>query len=221
MDCCASRFTSLGSDAEGRTYYALSASGPQRGKKERLPSEGDRFAMRRWGWFIAVYGTPGTVIQPGSEDDIEEDEDEDEDRSKTARWWGFVGVEEMRKLSKWLAYCAEADASSSLVNGTKSTESSTDATAGSLPGTTVVSYSESRPHSRVSNPLDQPMEDDHNVVIDRDNSNPAPLATSARMKALAKAILDFADFIDWRLNRGQISINGKGNDAIAPTKFYT
>ncbi|KAF8495866.1 hypothetical protein JB92DRAFT_2992147 [Gautieria morchelliformis] len=219
MDCSASRFTSLGCDAEGRTYYALSASGPQRGKKERLPSESERFAMRRWGWFIAVYGKPGTVIQPGSEDDIEEDEDEGE--SKTARWWGFVDVEEMRKLSKWVAYCAEANTPNSIVSGTKSTDAT--ATSGTFPscvpslsGSTVISRSESRPLSPVPDPLDPPTE---GTGIDRDNS--APLATSAGMKALAKAILDFADFIDWRLNRDQASAKGKGTGAIAPTKFYT
>ena len=213
---------SLGSDTDGRTYYALSASGPQRGKKERLPSESERFGMKRWGWFLAVYGKPGTVVQHGSEDDME-----DEDKPNVERWWGFADVEEMRKLSKWLAYRAEVDISDNVVDGTKSNKSSREAAAISstltsrLPSpsvATVILHSECRPLSPVSHPTDSRLD---NMDIDQDHDrNLSKPATLEGMKALAKAVLEFADFIDWRLNRDQTNSKEKAGDAVAPAKFY-
>lgn len=224
MDWCGSRFTRLGCDTEGRLYYALSASGPHRGKKERLPSEAERSTMKRWGWFIAVFGKPGTVIQHESEDDMDEDSEDDPNGE---RWWGFAGIEDMRKLSKWLAFCAETSTSSN-EGRTRPTEFSARASVTSyavtsrLPspsGTTAILRSRSL--SPISHLLGS-RSDDNDPQLNLDKAHDANLTqpSSARRKALAKAILEFAEFTDWRLNRDQTFSKRNGNNGMAPSKFY-
>jgi hypothetical protein len=226
MDRCAPRFTSLGCDTDGRTYYALSASGPQRGKKERLPGEGERYALKRWGWFIAVFGKPGTTIQRGPDDD--KDVVESRNESSSDRWWGFADVEEMRKLSAWLAYRAESDIAT---EGKKSTGSSTIASATSstltsrLPSpseTTAIPRSEGRPLSQSSKLSESRLDEDcdHEMDIDMDHDVNMTRPTASGLKALAKAVMEFANFVDWRLNQDHINTNRKGQDTIVTSEFY-
>ena len=212
IDSCASRFMSLGRDSDGRIYYALSASGPQRGKKERLPTESEQLAMKRWGWFIAVYGKPGTVIQHGSD---AMDEDEDEDEPSEERWWGFADVKEMRKLSKWLAYCAEADISTD-IGDTKPIKSSAEIKTSNtmtclMPsrlGTSVISSFDSRLPLSLMSHLSNSQSENKFLDQDHDRTFMKP-TTSTEMKGLAKAVVEFANFIEWRLSRGETA-RGKG-----------
>lgn len=228
MDWCAPRFTSLGCDTDGRTYYTLSASGPQKGKKERLPGEGERFALKRWGWFVAVFGKPGSVVQHGSGDDADGDENGD-DESNSERWWGFADVEEMRKLSKWLAYRAEADTATNSGAGEKSTDSSAlaSATASTLAsrlpstsGTTAISRSNDNPtsSSKLSESRSDEISDrEMNISMVHDRDMTRPTSAAAELKALAKAVLEFANFVDWRLNRDHANTT---MDTITISHFY-
>ncbi|KAH9165462.1 hypothetical protein EDB89DRAFT_2009556 [Lactarius sanguifluus] len=96
----APRFSPLGTDHEGRTYFALTPSVAERdaaaallagdtskgGKAHgrAIVSTDERQAMRRWGWFIAVWGQkPADGLVPTSE------EDEDEESDDVERWWGL------------------------------------------------------------------------------------------------------------------------------------
>lgn len=101
------RFQALGTDSEGRTYYALSPGVAEREaafeylevassdkplkpkKKGRTLSEEDRSEMREWPWFVAVWGTrpPLTAEEQKAKEEEEKarallvDSDEDEDDS--------------------------------------------------------------------------------------------------------------------------------------------
>lgn len=155
MDACSSRFMPLGCDIDGRTYYILSASGPHQGKKDRVPSEAERSGMRKWSWFIAVYGRPGTIIAETNPDDVETDSGDGDPNAN--RWWGFVNVEDMRKLSKWLAQRGETEPPAS-------------------PSHSLTTLSEQEADER--------------------------MGTLSGMKYLARSIMEFADFVEWRLKNG-------------------
>ena len=70
----APRFTPFGTDAEGRVYYASSAF---KGKKRNVPSLDERRSMRKWSWFLAVWGkvegakTGLQVSEDGEEDELD------------------------------------------------------------------------------------------------------------------------------------------------------
>ncbi|THH16731.1 hypothetical protein EW146_g3952 [Bondarzewia mesenterica] len=120
------RFSSLGTDHEGRVYFALSSSIAERdaafalldgnakkGGKARgraIISEDERRSMNRWGWFIGIWGRRPEVVKTGTsakgkgkqkaEEVVSDEEDED---ITTCRWWAFWQPEEIRKLAEWIA----------------------------------------------------------------------------------------------------------------------
>ena len=125
------RFTALGTDNDGRVYYALSPGAAEREaafeyvqvasndnvlklkKKGPVLSLDERNEMRDWSWFIAVWGTRppllSNVAKTASpekitveEADDSEDSDE-EDEENVPRWWGFWDVEEIAKLAEWIS----------------------------------------------------------------------------------------------------------------------
>lgn len=177
---------------DGRTYYALSASGPRRGKKERLPGEGER--PKKWAWFISVWGKPGTIVH---RDEESMDVDEEDAPPNTERWWTFTDVHEMRQLSKWLTFRADADMSgedtvvaTSMLAGemTRVTDSSTK--------NDVAIRSKGRSSPPLSALVISNAEDEGADRVDIDLSQPP---TQAGVKTLAKSVLEFADFIEWRM----------------------
>lgn len=142
----APRFTVLGTDKDGRTYYALSPSIHDREialdflaiassdknlklKKCRSPSEEQRQELRDWSWFIAVWGRKPEVLGASSErmavgDTFSDDENED----SNMRWWGFWGVNEINKLAEWIAIQSGLDEDDETIDratpvGTSSTAS--------------------------------------------------------------------------------------------------
>ncbi|TFY66270.1 hypothetical protein EVG20_g4823 [Dentipellis fragilis] len=125
----APRFARLGSDHEGRQYFALTPgaaeqdaalallsgdrkkSGKARGRA--VVNDEDRKALKKWGWFIAVHGQrpepdPNAVDKPkgkGKQSAVEEDgsDDEEDEDPAAERWWGFWQPEEIRKVAEWIA----------------------------------------------------------------------------------------------------------------------
>ena len=114
------RFAPLGTDDEGRVYYALTPSGSEREaafefleaasqekpsklrKRCRTLTHDIRSEVREWSWLIAVWGKrPDNAIvdeEESEEEDAEEDDDKDE-----ARWWAFWEVEDINKLANHFA----------------------------------------------------------------------------------------------------------------------
>ncbi|KAF8260966.1 hypothetical protein EI94DRAFT_1833576 [Lactarius quietus] len=117
----APRFAPLGIDHEGRTYFALTPSIAERdaaasllagdsskgGKAHgrAIISADERNTLRRWGWFIAVWGQkPADGLVPAREDDDDDDDDtEDDMEEEEERWWGLWRADEIRKLADWIA----------------------------------------------------------------------------------------------------------------------
>jgi hypothetical protein len=115
----------LGTDNEGRTYYALSpgvierevafeylevvsADKPRKLKKKgRILTVEDRSEMKEWSWFVSVWGKKplsegqSKNSQP-AENDTNNSDEEDEDE-ETEKWWGFWEPEEIVKVADWIS----------------------------------------------------------------------------------------------------------------------
>jgi hypothetical protein len=123
------RFEPLGRDVDGRVYWALSPGigervaameflGASAGDKpsakckgrtvkgKRAAEEEERKSMRRWSWFVAVWGR-----RPDDEDvrvvekmvsSGEEEEDEEEIDDGKEKWWGFWDPREIHRLAAFV-----------------------------------------------------------------------------------------------------------------------
>lgn len=121
----APRFSSLGTDSDGRVFWALppgareskvaldfitSATSGSKGLTarglERMLEEDKRSAMKDWSWRVVVWGKPpvGSILsglRKNSDSDVDdgsEDEDADEER-----WWELSEPAEIRKVADWIA----------------------------------------------------------------------------------------------------------------------
>ena len=252
------RFAPLGSDHEGRIYFALTPSVTERevaaallagdmtkgGKAQgrAVVSTDERSALRRWGWFIAVWGKkPIDGFVPVVDDD------DDDDVEDVERWWGIWQPDEIRRLADWIAI------KNGIAEGKRLT---TDATKGdshdkrvaaipigrgpSVASTKTGSHKSSRSGAPSSNltplsvtsdtedepgfdsPLssvsgdgsdEEPNRDDGDVQMHRGNVRPLP--SPNELKTLVKALTEYADVLDWRVWRmeGEPRRDSKENGA--------
>jgi hypothetical protein len=278
----APRFAPLGTDHEGRIYFALTPSVAEReaaaallagdmtkgGKAQgrAVISADDRSVLRRWGWFISVWGKkPVDGIVPAGEDDDDDDEDED-----VERWWGIWKPDEIRRLADWIAI------KNGIVEGKRLT---TDTTKGDSNGNRAAAVPNIRGPSAANNktgshgssrsgalsskltPLsvtsgiedepgfdsslssvsgdesdEEPNGDDGDVQMHGGDARPLP--SSNELKTLIKALIEYADVLDWRVWRMEgepgrdTEGNGAGKDraktkvgggrirAVSPANFY-
>ena len=118
------RISPLGRDIEGRIYWALTPGMNEREdaldllhscsqgrthksrsrRKPLVPSEEDRSALRKWSWFVAVWGKRPPIAERTLVEDDDDSEDEDEEEEE--QWWGFWEPEEIMKLASWVHFKA-------------------------------------------------------------------------------------------------------------------
>ncbi|KAN0106968.1 hypothetical protein V8E52_010636 [Russula decolorans] len=237
------RFAPLGTDHEGRIYFALTPSVAERevaaallagnmtkgGKAQgrAVVSADERSALRRWGWFVSVWGKKPVdgIVLAG--------EDDDEDIEDVKRWWGIWEPDEIRRLADWIAI------KNGIAEGKRLT---TDATKGdgndkraaavpdgrgpSAASTKIGSHGSSRsgassskltPLSVASDTEDEPGFDSSLSSISGDESDEEPnggdgdvqmrggdsrpLPSPNELKTLVKALIEYADVLDWRVWR--------------------
>jgi len=124
------RFSILGKDNEGRTYYALSPGVLEREtafeylevvsvdkpgklkKKGRSVTAEDRSEMKEWSWFVSVWGKKPLSEdrtknpQPAKNDTNSSNQEDGEDVEK---WWGFWEPEEIVKVADWIFIKSKLD----------------------------------------------------------------------------------------------------------------
>ena len=102
---------------DGRTYWALSpgiketeaaisylasssrenkAASSKAKRSRTVPSEEDRKAMKKWSWFLAVWGPAPPVSERTRLEGSDDEDDADE------KWWGFWDPKEITKLANWI-----------------------------------------------------------------------------------------------------------------------
>ncbi|KZS98679.1 hypothetical protein SISNIDRAFT_481388 [Sistotremastrum niveocremeum HHB9708] len=191
----APRFRRLGIDLDDRVYYALSAS-----ESKKLPKDEDRAHFRKWAWFVAVWGK-----RPGS---LEFDEDGDPIEDQ---WWGFYEPKQIRKLSRWVGWTGEMrDITQGPVGRRRRRgprakgEEGNDAESDGTPGEFL-----SRPASPLSDLSvsedegEESEEEQINVNLERKDIDLGGPTSSAEMRSLARNLLTFADWLDWRTTKSE------------------
>jgi len=240
------RFAPLGADHEGRVYFALTPSMAEReaaaallagdmtkgGKAQgrAIVSTDERRAMRRWGWFVAVWGKKPT------EGLLPEDYDDDDD--DVERWWGIWQPDELRRLADWIAiknaimegkrvttqdegheeraapipdgrkHLAASRSSSKSLKNSESQESRSGAWSGNLTPLSDVSDAEDEPGSDSTlSPVSEGESDegsnegdDGNVRMHVDD-DARPVPSQAELKNLVKALIEYAEVLEWRVWR--------------------
>ena len=240
---CIHRYAPVGRDHEGRLYYFLTPSEAEReaalqliaGRDARVKisrrrggyTEEDRRAMRRWSWFVAVWGTPpkGAVLNETDEEDTDEEEDGDE-----PHWWGFYEPDEIRKMAEWIAMsCEVGDAKPPHSRRRLSGKSK-----GSSGLLEVAAFGSSPTSSRAPSPMSDLSDDEEDAGSDdedgddglsaymRVDSEGRPVPTKRQLRGLIEALHDYADLLQWRIRRvgGDEEKNGASSGAIPAKKFY-
>ncbi|KAH9036738.1 hypothetical protein EDB83DRAFT_2677915 [Lactarius deliciosus] len=202
----APRFSPLGIDHEGRTYFALTPSMAERDAAAALlagdTSKGgkahgraivitdERQAMRRWGW---------TTIDEESDDDS---------ATGVERWWGLWQADEIRKLADWIA----------IKNGFVGGEHLTERNAEDEPGSSCLT-----PLSGASDTEDEailgdgPDAGNAQTRVDEDGR---VIPTQNELGALVRALREYVEVLDWRAWRmeEEQGVDGKENGAAKKTK---
>jgi hypothetical protein len=135
------RFAPLGSDPEGRVYYALTPGHAEREaayeftdllagdlpnnarlkKKGRALKPEEREDLVDWSWMILVWGKkPPSAFTPTKDEEDDEDSDDVEMEDDTDAWWCFHDPEDIKKLVEWLTIdndLEEKDESNASANG--------------------------------------------------------------------------------------------------------
>ena len=257
LHACAPRFAPLGTDHGGRIYFALSPSVAEReaavallagdtskgGKAQgrAIVSTDERSALRRWGWFVAVWGKkPGDGLVP-------EDDDDDVD---VERWWGIWQPDEIRRLADWIAIkngiaeekCLTIKGDSrkeqivTIPNGRGHSAASTR-TSGSLKtgggrgSRSGACSSNLTPLSHVSDGEDELGFDSSLSSVSGDESDgepngrdgkvrmqadddARPLPSQNELKTLVKALMEYAEVLDWRVWRMQEEPGRDGRECV-------
>ena len=249
------RFTPLGTDHKGRVYFALTPSVAEReaaaallagdvtkgGKAQgrTVVSTDERSALRRWGWFISVWGKkPVDGVVPASEGD-DDDDDGDED---VERWWGIWQPDEIRRLADWIAIrngivegkrlimdatkgdghdkrvvavpgCRVPSAASTKTGSHESSRSG--ASSSKLTPLTVASDSGDEPgfDSSLSSVSEDESDEGPNGCdgdVQMHGGDARPLPSPNELKALVKNLMEYADVLDWRVWRMN---DGPGRDS--------
>ena len=256
--------------AEREVAAALLAGNMTKGGKAQgrtIVSADERSALRRWGWFISVWGKKSVdgIVPVGEDDDEDDDDDED-----VKRWWGIWQPDEIRRLADWIAI------KNGIVEGKRFTPNATkgdghNKRAAAVPAsrgpsaasTKTGSHGSSRsgassskltPLSVSSDTEDEPGFESSLSSVSGDESDEEPngddgdmqmlggdarpLPSPNELKTLVKALIEYADVLDWRVWRMQDEPgrDSKGNGAakdkdktktgggriraISPANFY-
>lgn len=219
MHAFAPRFSGcLGTDKDGRTYYALTPGSMERNAavdfialsagsavkackklKPFVPAAEERETLMHWPWFIAVWGKKPTM--DGREGVVHEGAVSEMDPAdgSEAKWWGFCSPQEIRKLALWITEESGIDCTPS-TSGDDSAE-------------------DDRFDIRQLSPLTDASDDDM--------CGYTPRTTPDRLKALVKELNEYADTLEWRIARSDDIRDVKGKDKlrdplpVASSEFYS
>ncbi len=193
--------------------------------------------MRRWGWFIAIWGQkPADGLVPVDDDDTENEEESDD----VERWWGLWQADEIRKLADWIAIKNGFDGGKQPIEshggaGAENTNSSGKADgrrshSGTLPGhltplSDAFDTEDDEAGSEAEGAGAQMRVDEDGRVVPTQNE----------LKTLVRGLREYAEVLDWRVWRmeDEPRPDGKENGAakektttkiqirtVSPSNFY-
>lgn len=168
-------------------------------KSKKVPSTNERESLRKWSWFLAVWGEAppskeGKLVGPApadgtkpAEDSLSVDEEDDD-----SRWWGFANPAEIRTLAKWLAEkegLNDKDVLAEPVSG------------GSSSRITLGANTNSNSKSSASSSARE----------SADSSETRRRPSKAALKHLVKDLGDYADVLAWRIGDEKVKQSDNGD----------
>ncbi|KAL1744771.1 hypothetical protein HDZ31DRAFT_37841 [Schizophyllum fasciatum] len=136
------RFAPLGTDADGRVYYALAPSlaqfelaqaflahkaspGMVKAKRRRGRDLNETRAFKKWSTFVAVWGAP-------PEDAPTDEDDDDGDDDAGERWSGFADPDAIEALAEWVESRGEEHGSAPVKSTPRGSTDSVSGSSGTL-----------------------------------------------------------------------------------------
>ncbi|KAI0075121.1 hypothetical protein K474DRAFT_1664607 [Panus rudis PR-1116 ss-1] len=228
----APRFGPLGKDHEGRVYYILNPSASEADAAEQLihgkPMKikfgrkrggvtiEDRKGLERWSWFVAVYGPQplGANVVSLNDDDDHNSIGDDES------WWAFWEPSELTKLAEWLEIKHSIDndmsdrrRSSPFVNGSSNKGKGVDGR-NAAPSSILSLSREPSPLSDLSDGQDSDIE----MRDGDDKQELSPYATPGELHTLVKNLKEYADLLQWRIQRASVTTEEPKEEVLTATR---
>jgi hypothetical protein len=228
MNAYAPRFGGpLGKDMDGRLYWALSPGVTERenalqtiaqslgeenkGKKYKksVPDDAERKGMKKWSWFIGVWGkhpVPDGKLQKVKNNktvaESNEDSEVESDDADQNCWWGFWDPAEIKKVADWI------EIRGGLVGDVESSKDAAQVEKSKTSTERRVSSKESSPLSAMTDT------DDANMDLYAENSS------KAELKALVKGLKEYASLLEWRVRQDDDDATaGNGSGVVAANKY--
>jgi hypothetical protein len=214
---------------DGRLYWALSPGVAERenamltiaqsvgdeskGKKHKRAVLGDeeRKGMKKWSWFIGVWGKGPVLNGEGETKTTKEKMDESDMESELDdvdqdSWWGFWQPAEIKKLADWI------EIRGGLEDDVQSSKEAAQAKV-------VADERGVDAFSRASSPLSA-MSDTDDTEMDLY----AESSSKMELKALVKGLREYASLLEWRIRMDvddtTAKLNGSGSGVVVASKFY-
>lgn len=182
--------------------------------------------MRKWGWFLAVWGRVEKPLKKGKETknsrkDI--DDDMSSDKEDAEGWWGFSDPMEIKNLAKWIAAKEELDVkkSSDGFSMDPKREPSNSSTHRSASTSTQggLSISDRTTAKKRGSPQEADSDDEMDVDGSGDRYAQAQLdllgagrkPNKSELKALVRNLNDYGDFLAWRCGES-LALTDLGED---------
>jgi hypothetical protein len=207
---------------DGRLYWALtpgvgerenaiqtitaSLEGSSTGKKYKrtVPDDEERKGMRKWSWFIGVWGkrpVPEGVAEKSKaagRKNVDSDDDSESDSVDEHCWWGFWDPVEIKKVADWI------EIRGGLGGGDESPEEAAQP---------VKDGQDGDASSRSSSPLSDSEVDDDELYAEN--------SSKIELKALVKGLKEYASLLEWRVQKDidNAAVKPSGSGVVATSKF--
>lgn len=188
-----------------------------------MPTKEERGAMRKWGWFLAVWGRVEKPLKKGKETKNSRKDDMSSDKENAEGWWGFSDPLEIKNLAKWIAAKEELDVKKTSDGFSKDPkrEPSNSSTRRSASTSTQAGLSISDRTTAKKRGSPQEADSDDEMDIDRSGDRYAQAQldllgvcrkpNKSELKVLVRNLNEYGDFLAWRCGES-LALTDPGED---------
>lgn len=188
-----------------------------------MPTKEERGAMRKWGWFLAVWGRVEKPLKKGKETKNSRKDDMSSDKENAEGWWGFSDPLEIKNLAKWIAAKEELDVKKTSDGFSKDPkrEPSNSSTRRSASTSTQagLSISDRTTAKKRGSPQEADSDDEMDIDGSGDRYAQAQLdlvgvcrkPNKSELKVLVRNLNEYGDFLAWRCGES-LALTDPGED---------
>lgn len=179
--------------------------------------------MRKWGWFLAVWGRVEKPLKKGKETKNSRKDDMSSDKENAEGWWGFSDPLEIKNLAKWIAAKEELDVKKTSDGFSKDPkrEPSNSSTRRSASTSTQagLSISDRTTAKKRGSPQEADSDDEMDIDGSGDRYAQAQLdllgvcrkPNKSELKVLVRNLNEYGDFLAWRCGES-LALTDPGED---------